>query len=266
MGKPRITLKWLRIAALALAAALVSPVAVATDVSSLQPGAVIRLAREAVLNGVTLPKGTELKVARVMRDRQGEVVRVDLQQVEGDKTLFKALTPDAVAAMTSQSGGPARPADKSAMFKVAAQIPILRDLVLGDIIFPKGSTLQIDRVHKKAGKVVKVDLRETSGRKRLVRNVGVEQLLFALSPEDITWPDGAVGRSIELGEEMTFEGESFAKGTKFVVTRIETEPRHHEVVKVDLRETAGQKRQIKDVSVALLKRAGALGTSAGSVR
>jgi hypothetical protein len=266
MGKPRNSLKWLRIAVLALAAALVSPAALAGDVSSLEEGTVIRLAREAILNGVTLAKGTELKVARVRKDAKGEVVRVDLQQIGGDQTLFKALTPDAVAAMTSQSGGPARPSDKSAMFKVAAQIPILRDLVLGDIIFPKGSTLQIDRVHKKAGKVVKVDLRETSGRKRLVRNVAVEQLLFALSPEDVTWPDGAVGRSIELGEDMTFDGETFAKGTKFTVTRVETEPRHHEVVKVDLRETAGRKREIKNVSVALLKRAGALGTSAGSVR
>jgi hypothetical protein len=266
MRKPRTTLKWLPIAAFAVAGALFSPFA-AGDTITLEEGSIIRLAREAVLNGVTMAKGTELKIAGLKRDDKGIVSRIDLQQVGGERKLFKALTPDAVAAMTSQSGGPVQTGDKASMFKVAAQIPILRDLVLGDIVFPKGSTLQVDRVQKdKAGKVNKIDLRETSGQKRLVRGVTVEQILFALSPEDVTWPDGAVGRQIELGADLSFGGDTFAKGTKFVVTRVETEPKNHEVTKVDLREAGGQKRQIANVSVALLKRNGALGTSAGSVR
>jgi hypothetical protein len=267
MTKPRTSLNWLPIAAFALAGALFSPLALAGDAISIEEGAVIRLAREAVLNGVTMAKGTELRVASLKRDDKGVVIRIDLQQVEGEKKLFKALTLDAIAALTSQSGGPVQTGDKSSMFKVAAQIPILRDLVLGDIVFPKGSTLQVDRVVKdKSGKVTKIDLRETSGSKRLVRGVTVEQLLFALSPEDVTWPDGAVGRSIELGADLTFGGETFAKGTKLVVTRVETEPKNHEVTKVDLREVGGRKREAANVSVALLKRNGALGTSAGSVR
>jgi hypothetical protein len=266
MGKLRIALKWLPIAAFALAGTLFSPFA-AADTITLEEGAIIRLAREAVLNGVTMAKGTELKVAGLKRDERGIVVRIDLQQVGGEHKLFKALTPDAVAAMTSQSGGPVQTSDKAAMFKVAAQIPILRDLVLGDVVFPKGSTLQIVRLQKdNAGKVNKIDLRETSGQKRLLRGVPVEQLLFALSPEDVTWPDGAVGRQIELGADLTFGGQTFVKGTKFVVTRVEIEPKNHEVVKVDLRETGAQKRELASVSVAVLKRNGALGTSAGSVR
>jgi hypothetical protein len=265
MGKLRTALKWLPIAAFALASTLFSPFA-AADTITLEEGAIIRLAREAVLNGVTMAKGTELKVAGLKRDERGTVVRIDLQQVGGEKKVFKALTPDAVAAMTSQSGGPVQSSDKASMFKVAAQIPILRDLVLGDVVFPKGSTLQIVRLQKDGGKVTKLDLRETSGQKRLLRGVPVEQLLFALSPEDVTWPDGAVGRQIELGADLPFGGQTFAKGTKFVVTRVEIEPKNHEVVKVDLREVGGQKREITNVSVALLKRNGALGTSAGSVR
>lgn len=266
MGKLRIALKWLLIAAFALAGTLAAPFA-AADAITLEEGAIIRLARESVLNGVTMAKGTELKVAGLKRDDKGVVVRIDLQQVGGEKKLFKALTVDAVAAMTSQSGGPVQSSDKAAMFKVAAQIPILRDLILGDVVFPKGSTLQIVRLQKDAaGKVIKIDLRETSGQKRLLHGVPVEQLLFALSPEDVTWPDGAVGRQIELGAELTFGGQIFVKGTKFQVTRVETEPKNHEVVKVDLREMGGQKRELAGVSVAVLKRNGALGTSAGSVR
>jgi hypothetical protein len=214
-----------------------------------------------------MAKGTELKVVHLTMDDRRVVVRIDLQEVGGAKRLFKALTPDSVAAMMTQSGGPPQPNDKTAMFKVAAQIPILKDLFLGDLVFPKGSTLQVDKVHKNvAGRVMAVDLRETSGQKRLMRNVPVEKLLFALSPEDVTWPDGAVGRQIELGADLTVGDRTFTKGTKFVVTRVEIEQKNHEVIKVDLRELGGQKREITNVTVAVLKQNGALGTSAGSVR
>jgi hypothetical protein len=75
-----------------------------------------------------------------------------------------------------------------------------------------------------------------------------------------------VGRQIELGADLTFGGVVFPKGTKFVVTRVEKESKNHEVTKVDLREIGGQKREIANVSVVVLKQNGALGTSAGSVR
>jgi len=267
MLQPRATRKLLSIGAFALAAAFATSLSHAGDAISLEEGAIIRLTHEAVLNGVTLPKGTELKVASVKRDERGSGVRIDLQQVGGDRKLFKALTPDAVAAMTSLPNNSALGGDRSSIFKVGAQIPILRDLELGSAVFPKGSTLQVDRVEKdKLGKVIKIDLRETSGQKRLMRGVKVEQLLLALSPEDVTWPDGAVGRQIQLGAELKVGGETFAKGTRFVVTRIETEPKSHEVARVDLREMEGQKREIAGVSVAVLKQNGALGTAAGAPR
>jgi hypothetical protein len=236
---------------------------VRADNVSLEEGSVIKITREAVLNGVTLAKGTELKIASIKKNSEGTVTRVDLQQMDGEKKLFKAIPPEAIAALaaTPTSTGPS---DRSSVFKVAAQIPIVRELSLGTVVFGRGSVLQIDRVEKnKDGQVVKVDLRETSGVKRLMRGVTVEALLLALSPDDVTWPDGAVGRVIQLGADFQFGGTTFAKGTKFVVTRLETEPKAHEIIKVDIRETEGQKRELASVAVALLKKNGAIGTSVG---
>ena len=230
---------------------------------SLEEGSVIKITREAVLNGVTLAKGTELKIASIKKNSEGVITRVDLQKIDGDKKIFKAIPPEAIAALAATPNS-ASSGDRSSIFKVAAQIPIVRELSLGTVVFNRGTVLQIDRVEKnKDGKVVKLDLRETSGVKRLMRGVTVEALLLALSPDDVTWPDGAVGRVIQLGADFQFGGVTFAKGTKFVVTRIETEPKAHEIIKVDIRETEGQKRELASVAVALLKQNGAIGTSAG---
>lgn len=264
---PRAARRFSWVVLFAAQAVLASPSSHASDTPAVREGALVRLTREAVLNGVTMAKGTELKVVGVKRDDQGIVARVDLQQIEGEKRLFKAITSDALAALTAPPNSAATPGDKTSMFKVGAQIPILRELSLGDIVFAKGSVLQIERVEKdKSGKVVKVALRETTGEKRLVRGVGVEQFLLALSPEDVTWPDGAVGRQIQLGAELRFGGDTFAKGTRFVVTRVEREPKGNEVIKVDLREMDGAKRSISSVHVAVLKQNGALGTAAGAPR
>jgi hypothetical protein len=188
-----------------------------------------------------------------------------LQQLDGDKKLFKAITTQALAALVSSSTTGSSSDDRSSIFKVAAQIPIVRELSIAGVVFPRGSVLQIDRVEKdRNGKVVKLDLRETSGQKRLMRNVAVEALLLALSPDEVTWPDGAVGRVIVLGAEFKFGGAAFSKGTKFVVTRVETDPKKGEVVRVDIRETEGDKRELASVPVALLKQNGALGTAAGA--
>jgi hypothetical protein len=232
---------------------------------SISEGAVIKTTRDAVLNGVTLPKGTELKVAAMKKDEQGVVTRVDLQQLDGAKKLFKAITTDSLMALVAAPTTGAPSDDRSSIFKVAAQIPIVRDLSLAGTVFSRGTVLQIDRVEKdKTGKVIKLDLRETSGQKRLMRNVAVEQLLFALSPDEVTWPDGAVGRVIVLGADFKFGGAMLAKGDKLVVTRVETDPKKGEVVRVDLRETEGEKREVASVPVALLKQNGALGTAAGA--
>jgi hypothetical protein len=237
------------------------------DTVSITEGAVIKITRDATLNGVSLPKGTELRVASIKKDESGEVTRVDLQQLDGKKELFKAITTQALAALVSSSTTGSSSDDRSAIFKVAAQIPIVRELSLSGVVFPRGSVLQIDRVEKdKTGRVVKLDLRETSGQKRLMRNVAVEALLFALSPDETTWPDGAVGRVIVLGAEFKFGGAAFAKGTKFVVTRVETDPKKGEVVRVDIREQEGDKRELASVPVALLKQNGALGTAAGAAK
>src|SRR6266481_5348642 len=93
---------------------------------SLEEGSIIKITREAVLNGVTLAKGTELKIASIKRNSEGAITRVDLQQVDGEKKLFKAIPPEAITALaaTPNSTGPS---DRSAIFKVAAQIPIVRD-------------------------------------------------------------------------------------------------------------------------------------------
>jgi hypothetical protein len=255
---------WIARAAVALGLMLtVSPVQAET--LSIAEGTVIKITREAVLNGVTLAKGTELRVASIKKDESGAVTRVDLQQVDGDKKVFKAITYESLVALVASPTGPVTSDDRSSIFKVAAQIPIVRELSLAGVIFSRGSVLQIDRVEKdKNGKVVKLDLRETSGQKRLMRNVAVEQLLFALSPDEVTWPDGAVGRVIVLGGEFKFGGVAFAKGTKLVVTRVETDPKKGEVVRVDLRETEGDKRELASVPVAILKQNGALGSAAGA--
>ena len=234
------------------------------DGVSLEEGNVIKITRDAVLNGVTLAKGTELKIASIKKNSEGAVTRVDLQQVDGDKKLFKAIPPEAISALAATPNSTGPTGDRASIFKVAAQIPIVRELSLGSVVFGRGTVLQIDRVEKnKAGNVVKLDLRETSGPKRLMRGVTVEALLLALSPDDVTWPDGAVGRVIQLGADFQFGTMAFAKGTKLVVTRLETEPKAHEIIKVDLRETEGQKREVANVPVAQLKQNGAIGTSAG---
>jgi hypothetical protein len=253
--------------ALSLALLLTAAAATAQDASSFQEGQVVRITREAILNGVTLPKGTELKIAALKKDASGALARVDLQQVDGDKKVFKAITPDALVALTAQAGSTLPDGDRASVFKVAAQIPLLHDLLLGGTVFPKGTVLQVDKVRKdNKGKVAKVDLRETTGQKRLMRSVAVEQLMMALSPDDITWPDGAPGRTVQLGADLTLGGDSFVKGTKFTVTKVETEPKTGGVVKVDLREAEGQKREALAVSVAVLKQNGALGTATGAPR
>lgn len=255
---------WSRGAALALALTLTDGMARA-ETLSLQEGTVVTITRDAVLNGVSLPKGTELKIASIKKDNAGESNRFDLQRIDGDKKVFKAITLESLTALVSTSGGSSGGVDRTAMFKVAAQIPIMRELSLGGVVFPRGSTLQIDKVEKdKTGRPAKLDLRETSGAKRLMRGVTVEQLLVALSPDDVTWPDGAVGRNISLGREFQFGGVVFAKGTRFVVTRVETEPKKGEVVRVDIRETDGEKRELAGVPVAVLKQNGALGTAEGA--
>jgi hypothetical protein len=241
------------------------PAAVRAESISLDEGAVVKITRDAVLNGVSLPKGTELKIAAIKKDNAGESPRFDLQRMDGDKKLFKAITLESLTALVSTGGGNSGGVDRTAMFKVAAQIPIMRELSLGGVVFTRGSTLQIDKVEKdRTGRPAKLDLRETSGAKRLMRGVTVEQLLVALSPDDVTWPDGAVGRAISLGREFQFGGVVFAKGTRFVVTRVETEPKKGEVVRVDMRETEGEKRELASVPVAILKQNGALGTAEGT--
>jgi hypothetical protein len=232
-----------------------------------EPGSTIRLMREAVLNGVTLPKGTELRIAGVKKDDRGVVTRVDLEEPNGTKKVFKGIAPEALAALTAAPSAGAPSGDRGSIFKVGAQIPIIRELSLGTVVFPRGSTLQIDRIVKdKAGKLTKLDLRETSGEKRRVRDLPVEKLLLALSPDDVSWADAQVGRVLQLGADLEFAGGAFARGAKMVVTRVETEPRTGSAVKVDLRELEGQKREALGVPVALLKQNGAVGTAAGAPR
>ena len=234
--------------------------------AALTEGATIKITREAQLNGVTLAKGTELEIVALRRDDTGQVNKVVLQQVEDVGKVWKAITVEAVAALTAPPNTAAPADDRSSVFKVAAQIPIVSDLVLGDVVFKRGTVLQIDRVEKdKSGRTVKLDLRETSGKKRLMRGVVVEKLLVALAPDDVTWPDGAVGRVITLPRELKYEGTTYGKGTRWVVTRVETEPKGGQVVKVDLRESQGEKRELARVSVALLKQNGALGGAEGAV-
>ncbi len=253
-----------RLLAAALSALSLLALVAHADGVSLLEGSVIKITRDAVLNGVTLAKGTELKIASIKKNSEGAVTRVDLQQVDGDKKLFKAIPPEAISALAATPNSTGPTGDRASIFKVAAQIPIVRELSLGSVVFGRGTVLQIDRVEKnKAGNVVKLDLRETSGAKRLMRGVTVEALLLALSPDDVTWPDGAVGRVIQLGADFQFGAMGFTKGTKLVVTRLETEPKAHEIIKVDLRETEGQKREVAGVPVAQLKQNGAIGTSAG---
>jgi hypothetical protein len=253
-----------RAVVLALVVGLAPAVATAATVS-LEEGTVVKITRDAVLNGVALPKGTELKIASIKKDNAGETNRFDLQRLDGDKKLFKAITLEAVTALLAAPGSGQANTDRTAIFKVAAQIPLMRELSLGGMVFPRGSTLQIDKVEKdKTGRPTKLDLRETSGSKRLMRGVTVEQLLVALSPDDVTWPDGAVGRTIQLGADFKFGGAVFPKATRFIVTRVETEPKKGEVVRVDIRETEGEKRELSSVAVAVLRQNGALGTAEGA--
>jgi hypothetical protein len=229
-------------------------------------GTVVHLTRDAVLNGVSLTKGTELRVVGVKKDDRGAAVRVDLEAQGADKKVFKGIAAEALAALTAAPTS-AVSGDRASIFKVAAQIPIIRELVLGDTVFPRGSVLQVERVVKdKSGKVTKLDLRETSGPKRRLRDVPVDKLLLALSPDDVSWADAQVGRVIQLGAELAFAGSSYPRGTKMTVTRVETEARTGSAAKVDLRELEGQKREALGVPVALLKQNGAVGTAAGAPR
>jgi hypothetical protein len=232
------------------------------DDGSLRQGAVLVLTREAVLNGVTLTKGSEIKVVAVQRDAAGAVVRVDVEQVGGERKVFKGLTLDAVAAMTGASKSTSPNGDRAQVLKAGAQIPIMRDFVVQGITVTKATVLSVDRVQKDgAGKIVKIDLRETTGAHRLIKGVAVEQFLLALSPDDVTWPDGVVGATIEVAGDLVLGGTTFSKGTKLVVTKVVNAPGGGGVVKVDLREIAGDKRTASDVSVAILKQNGALGTA-----
>jgi hypothetical protein len=265
-----LTTRWARKARVAALVIALGPTVMTTaraESIALEEGAVVKITRDAVLNGVSLPKGTELKIAAIKKDNAGDSNRFDLQRMDGDKKVFKAITLESLTALVSSAGASSGGVDRTAMFKVAAQIPIMRELSLGGVVFSRGSTLQIDKVEKdKTGRPAKLDLRETSGAKRLMRGVTVEQLLAALSPDDVTWPDGAVGRSIQLGAEFKFGGVIFPKATRFVVTRVETEPKKGEVVRVDIRETDGEKRELASVPVAILKQNGALGTAEGAAK
>src|SRR5215471_11362190 len=98
----RKTKFWPLFAAAALA--LFSPTRLgAADPSAGAPapaeGATIRLTREAVLNGVTLAKGTELRIVGVKKDAAGAVTRVDLQLESGDKKVFKGIAAEALSAL-----------------------------------------------------------------------------------------------------------------------------------------------------------------------
>ena len=250
----------------ALAFMSIGTVAIADNTVTLREGAVITLTREAVLNGVTLPKGSTLKIASVKKAPGGEL-RVDVEQVGGEHRTFKALTPEAIGAMTATSNVSVPSGDSSQVFKVGAQIPLLHDVVLNDLTFQKGSALQVDKVLRDAkGKVVKVDLRETSGKTRLVKGVAVDQLMLALAPDEVTWPDGAVGVNLHLARELRLGEVTFPKGTHFVVTHVQPASNGKGVVRVGLREVEGQKRQFDNISVAVLKQSGALGTAEGAVK
>ena len=212
MSTIRAAWGWVNGAALLLTVSQLSAQAALTE------GATITITREAQLNGVTLAKGTELEIVALRRDDAGQVTKVDLQQLEGEGKVWKAITVEAVAALTAPPNSAAPADDRSSVFKVAAQIPIVSDLVLGDVVFKRGTVLQIDRVEKdKSGRTVKLDLRETSGKKRLMRGVVVEKLLVALAPDDVTWPDGAVGRVITLARDLKYEGATYGKGTRLLV-------------------------------------------------
>jgi hypothetical protein len=237
----------------------------ADESAAAEAGTTFRLTREAVLNGVTLTKGAELQIVAVKQDQEGKVTRVDLQEIGGDKRVFKGIAREALSALTAAPSAGAPSGDRTSVFKVAAQIPILRDLTLGNVVFARGSVLQVDRVVKdKAGKVTKLDLRETSGQKRRVRDMPVEKLLLALSPEDIGWADAEVGRVIQLGAPLDFAGQAFARGAKLTVVRVETDPKTGAAIRVDLRELEGAKRELAGVPVATLKQNGAVGTAAGA--
>ena len=149
------------------------------------------------------------------------------------------------------------------MFKVAAQIPIMRELSLGTVVFGARhrASDRPRRERTKTARSVKLDLRETSGPKRLMRGVTVEALLSALSPDDVTWPDGAVGRVIQLGADFQFGGTTFAKGTKFVVTRVETEPKAGESRQGGHPRDRRREARARQRGGRALKQNGAIGTA-----
>src|SRR4051812_47857107 len=121
----RRTLRFLFVVVLATASQ-----ALAGGTITIVEGGVIKTTREAVLNGVTLPKGTELRIAGVKKDESGNVTRVDLLEVGGEKKLFKAITTDSLFALVASAASAAPSDDRSSVFKVAAQIPIVHDLSL----------------------------------------------------------------------------------------------------------------------------------------
>lgn len=247
-----------------IALALVCSASLADDPNALREGSIITLTREAVVNGVTLTKGSQLRVSSIKKDATGSV-RLDLEQVGGAHQTFKSLTPDAVAQMTGAANSAVPNGDPGQMFKPGAQIPLVRDLTLQGTEFHKGSTLQVDKVvHDAKGKVVKIDLRETGGKLRLLKGVPVEQILLGLAGDAVTWPDGVVGARLQLPKDLQLGDTVFPKGTKFVVTHVVHAASGAGVVKVSLREADGQKRSVDDVSVAVLKQGGALGTAEGA--
>ncbi|HKQ68414.1 MAG TPA: hypothetical protein VJT73_03705, partial [Polyangiaceae bacterium] len=128
MSTVRKAISTLALTALTALTAL-SP-AVLAESLAIEEGAVIKITRDAVLNGTNLSKGTELKIAAVKKDAAGVVARIDLQEVSGEKKVFKAITPESLAALTSTPGGGSSN-DRASIFKVAAQIPIVRELSLG---------------------------------------------------------------------------------------------------------------------------------------
>lgn len=244
----------------ALAFVLVCATGWAEDPNTLHEGAVITLTRDAVVNGVTLPKGSLLKVSSVRKDVAG-AVRVDLEQLGGTHQTFKSVTRDALAQLAGAGNLAVPNVDPGQMLKVGAQITLVRDVLLKELGFAKGTVLSVDKVTRDAkGKVVKVDLREISGKSCLVRGVAVDQLLLGLAADAVTWPDGAVGARLQLPRELQLGDATFPKGTKFVVTHVVYAVSGGGVVKVNLREAEGQKRPVPDVPVAVLKQAGAIVT------
>ncbi len=98
-----------------------------------------------------------------------------------------------MAALTAAPSATSPAGDRASVFKPAAQIPLMAAISASAVSCSKGTVLQVDRVEKeKTGKVIKLYLRETGGQKRLMRGLGVDKVLIALSPDDT--PPGPMAR------------------------------------------------------------------------